>query len=207
MAEGQSTQGMIRRLSAADRLLRPSDIDGPSSALAQAERLGVVYRVVPGVYIGAEHRRHPLIEAAAWTLRHPLAVACLLTAAVYHDLTDAFERGTWLFVPKGNTPPRSRTSAVHVIQPTAHLIEPGLDEVNGILTVRAHGVDVRVTGPDRTVLDLLRYRRRVSVEHALEALRRRVLSRDFKIGAFARLASRVGVWKEVEPILQGLVLR
>lgn len=205
--EAPNTREVIRRLSAEDRLLQPADVGGPSDALAQAERGGLLYRVIPGVYIGVEHRRHPLLEAAAWTLRHPRAVACLLTAAVYHDLTDAFARGTWLFVPKGSSPPRSRTIAVHVIQTVTRLIEPGLDEANGIVTVRAHGVDVRVTGPDRTVLDLLRYRRRVSIEHALEALRRRVSARDFKSGSFARLASRVGVWNEVEPLLQGVVLR
>ena len=207
MEEAPSTREMIRRLAAENRLLRPADLEGPSSALAKAEKRGVLYRVIPGVYIGVEHRRHPLIEAAAWTLRHPRVVACLLTAAVYQKLTDAFERGTWLFVPEGSTPPRSRTTGLHVVQLVERLIDPALDEQNGIITVPVHGVNLRLTGPDRTVLDLLRYRRKVSVEHALEALRRRVSAPDFKFSTFARLASNVGVWSHVEPILQGLVLR
>lgn len=159
------------------------------------------------MYIGAQHRLHPLAEAAAWTLRSPRAVACLLTAAVYEGLTDAFERGTWLFVPKGSSPPRSRTHAVHVIQTNERFIVRVHDQDNGIVTVQVHGVDVRITGPDRTVLDLFRYPRHVSSEHALEALRRRVSAPDFKIPAFARLARRLEIHGKVEPLLQGLVLR
>lgn len=194
-------------LASGDRLLQASDVDGPPETLARAERRGLVHRVIPGVYLGAEHRRHPLIEAAAWTLRHPRAVACLLTAAVHHDLTTAFERGTWLFVPKHSTPPRSRTVSVHVVQIRERFIDPALDLENGIMTVRIHGVDVRITGPDRTVLDLLRYSRHVSVEHALEALRRRSRAPDFRVPAFARLARRLGMWTRIEQLVQGLMLR
>lgn len=202
-----NTQARIRALAEEDRLLRPSDVEGLPDALAQAERSGTVHRVIAGVYIGAQHRRHPLIESAAWTLRHPRAVACLLTAAVYHDLTTAFARGTWLFVPKGSTPPRSRTGEVHVIQTNERFIDPEHDDDNGIVTVQVHGVAVRITGPDRTVLDLLRYPRRVSVEHALEALRRRSLARDFHVPGFARLARRLGAWGKIEALLQGMMLR
>jgi len=190
-----------------DRLLTADALGVSGSAMARMEKEGVLHRVVPGVYVGAHHKRHPLIEAAGWTLRHPNAVACLLTAAVFYDLTEAFARGTWLFVPKSASVPRSRIAAVHVVQTASRLVDPDDDRTNGIVKLRVHGVDLRITGPDRTTLDLWRYPHKVSREYALDALRRRTRADDFHMAAFARLARRLRVWRSIEPIMQGLTLR
>jgi predicted transcriptional regulator of viral defense system len=192
---------------ASDRLLTAAQLEVSAPAMARMEDEGVLRRVITGVYVGTQHPTHPLIEAAAWTLKHPKAVACLLTAAVYHDLTDAFERGTWLFVPFGASPPRSRVNPVHVLQVAPRLVEPDLDAEMGIETVSVHGVAVRLTSLDRTTLDLWRYDQRIPREYVLDALRRRVGAQDFEMPRFARLARRLDVWNKVEPVAQGLVLR
>lgn len=208
MADDSTAHDVIRRAaSASDRLLRAADLGVASAAMARMEGEGVLERVIPGVYVGLDHHQHALIEAAAWTMRHPLAVACLLTAASFHGLVDAFAGGTWLYVPKGSSPPRSIVAPVHVIQTAPKLIAPGADADNGIVSVELHGVAVRLTGADRTVLDLWRYPRRIAAEHALEALRRRVGEEDFHLPVFARLGRRLRIWSRVEPVVQGLVLR
>jgi len=170
-------------------------------------REGVLERIIPGVYLGHNHKQHPLTDAAAWILKHPHAVACLFTAAVFHDLTDAFTGGTWLYVPKGKSPPRSTVVPVHVVQTAQRFIDQDHDDANGIISCKVHGIDVRVTGPDRTTLDLWRYPGHIAAEHALEALRRRVRAEDFHLPSFGRLGSRLDVWTKVEPVVQGLVLR
>lgn len=200
-------RSLIQTLAASDRLLQPADVDGSPAALAHAERRSLVTRLAPGVYLGADHPEHPLSEAAAWSLRHPRAVACLFTAAVHHDLVTAFARGTWLFVPWGASRPRSRTATVHAIQLRERLLDPATDDDNGVQTLRIHGVDLRITGPDRTVVDLFRHRRHVPIEHALTALQRRASASDFRVPTFARLARRVGVWSRIEGVVQGLMLR
>lgn len=188
-------------------LFRAADIHVQPHAMSRMRREGVIERIIPGVYVGTLHAQHPLIEAAAWTLRHPNAVACLLTAAVYYDLVDAFTGGTWLYVEKGTSLPRSRVAPVHAIQTVARYIHRSCDDENDVRTIAVHGVNVRITGPDRTSLDLWRYPRRIAAEHAIEALRRRVRADDFDLPVFARLARRLGAWAKVEPVVQGLVLR
>lgn len=190
-----------------DRLLAPNDLGVTVDAMARVAAEGTIERVIAGVYVGAEHDLHPLIEAAAWTKRHPQAVACLLTAAVHHGLTDAFAGGVWLFVPKGSSPPRSVASPVHVVQTAPRFVDPTADPENGISTRTVHGVQLRITDPDRTVLDLWRYPRRIAAEHALEALRRRFGADDFHLPAFGRLGRRLGVWSRLDPVVQGLALR
>ena len=188
-------------------LLRAADLEVSHDAMARMENEGVLARVIPGVYIGAVHRQHPLLEAAAWTLRFPRAVVGLITAAVHHDLTDSFSNGTWLYVPKGGSRPRSRVAVVHALQSAEHLIAPRRDRENGVDRLEVHGVRVRITGPDRTALDLWRFPRRVTPETALVALRRRTTAPGFQIPAFARLAKRLRVWSRIEPVLQGMVLK
>lgn len=190
-----------------NRLLTAAQLGVHPSAMARLEHEGVVRRVIPGIYVGTHHPTHKLIEAAAWTLKHPLAVVGLLTAAVYHDLTDAFARGTWLFVPLGASPPRSRVANVHVVQIVPRLVEPDRDVENGISSFAVHGVDIRLTGPDRTVVDLWRYPGKIPREYALDALRRRLRSDEFEMPKFARLARDLGAWQKIEPVAQGLVLR
>lgn len=198
---------LIRQAAQADRLLVAEDLGVSLSALARAEHADVLTRIVPGVYLGAAHTRGPLTEGAGWTLRHPDAVVGLLTAALFHDLSDAFPRGTWLLVPKGSSPPRSHTAPVQVVQVAPRHVSREHDDDNGIVTIEVHGVPVRMTGPDRTVIDLWRYPRRIPVEFALDALRRRAKADNFRVPVFARLARRLGTWKPLEPVVQGLMLR
>jgi hypothetical protein len=63
---------------------------------------------------------------------------------------------------------------------------------------------VRLTGPDRTVIDLWRFPRLVAREHALAALRRRVAAPDFRVPDFARLARHLEAWARIEPVLEGM---
>lgn len=201
-----SAQQRLRGLAAEDQLLTAETAGVPPATFTQATRDRTLQRVIRGVYIGTGHPQHPLIEVAAWTLRHPRAVAGVLTAAVYHQLTDAFARGTWLFVPLGSTPPRSQVDEVHAIQTSGRYILPRFDQTNDIVNLSVHGVDIRMTGPDRTTLDLWRYPNLVSSEHALTALRRRVRADDFRIAGFARLARHLDIWNRVEPVVQGMML-
>lgn len=197
----------IRQAARQDRLLVADDLGVSDPAMARATDAGVLRRIAPGVYLGTTHVTGPLTEGAGWSLRHPDAVVGLLTAALVHDLTDAFPRGTWLFVPKGSSPPRSAVFPVKAVQTAPRHINPKHDDDNGIELREVHGVAVRLTGLDRTVIDLWRTPRRIPEEFALEALRRRAKLDNFRVPDFARLARRLGAWGRLEPVVQGLMLR
>lgn len=197
----------IRQAAGQDRLLEADLLGVSDPAMARATDVGALRRIAPGVYLGVDHATGPLTEGAGWTLRHPDAVIGLLTAALVHDLTDAFPRGSWLFVPKGSSPPRSAAFPVQVVQSVPWYLSLKHDDDNGIEARQVHGVTVRQTGLDRTVIDLWRYPRRIPEEFALEALRRRAKLDDFRVPDFARLARRLGAWGRMEPVVQGLMLR
>ncbi|MFT6395705.1 MAG: putative transcriptional regulator of viral defense system [Bradymonadia bacterium] len=171
--------------------------------LVKANRLE---RVAPAVYLPADASWHPLAEAAGWSLRYENAVICLLTAAVYYDLTDAFARGIWLAVPRKSTRPRSWEVPLHAVEVRPDLLDSDSDTANGIDAIYVHGSRVRITGRDRTVLDLWKYRTKIPSEYALVALKRRMREPDFTYSKFARLGRKLRVWSRVGPVAQGLRL-
>jgi hypothetical protein len=87
-------RALIHEAARHDKLLRAETLAVSGGLRAYEGVPGQLVRVVPGIYLGASGPRSTLTEAAAWTLRYPAAVAGLLTAAVHHGLTDAFEQGT-----------------------------------------------------------------------------------------------------------------
>ena len=188
----------------ADVLLRAEDVGVTGVAMSKARGKGILQRVIPGVYLGTEHSLHPLAQAAAWTYKHPQAVACMLTAAAHHGLIDTPPEGAWLIVRKGTSPPRSSVVAVHVIQSGPRHMDPAHDADHDIGTTEVHGVTLRITGRDRTVLDLFRYVGRVDANQATEILRRRVHAPDFDLSGFAAFATRLDIWPTVAAAMQEL---
>jgi len=152
-------------------------------------------RVIDGVYLPADAIQDELTVAAAMKLRHPHVVVGLLTAAVFHRLTSAFAGATWLLVPRGNTPPSSKWPPVRTVRVQPWLLQRNL----GIQTVVRHGVEVLITNPDRTVIDLFRHGRHVDLEYALEALRTLIHSEDFNRRRFAKLADQLRAWNKIKP--------
>jgi len=171
--------------------------------LVEAHRLE---RVAPSIYLPIDAVWHPLAEVAAWSLRYDNAVICLLTAAVYYNLTDAFARGIWLAVPRRASRPRSKEAHLHAVEVRPDLLDPDVDESNGIETISVHGRLVRITGRDRTVLDLWKYTTKIPSEYAMIALKRRVHEPGFTFSRFARLGRKLKVWGRVGPVAQGLRL-
>lgn len=186
--------------------LRAEDLGVSVEAMSRMEAEGALVRAAPAIYLGAEVRMHPLAEAAAWTIRYPEAVVGGLSAAVYHDLTDAFARGIWLIVSRGSTVPRSTTATLQVIQAAPRFIDREHDSENGIEVIPVHGTQLRITDRDRTVVDLWRYRQRIPREYALVALKRWTSSTEFEVPRFARIARRMGAWTSIEPTFSGLML-
>jgi hypothetical protein len=64
------------------------------------------------------------------------------------------------------------------------------------------GVPVRVTSPARTVVDCFRYRNKIGLDVALEALREVLSSRRAGVSEILRLAEIVRVRGVIQPYLE-----
>jgi predicted transcriptional regulator of viral defense system len=134
-------------------------------ALLRLVKSGRMQRLGRGLYALAGHElteHHDLAEVAT---RHPRAVVCLLSALRFHGLTTQNPFEVWIAVgsrdwrPKGGAPP------VRVVQMSGRAAAVGIE------SHMIEGVSVRVFSPAKTVVDCFRYRNKVGLDVALDALR------------------------------------
>ncbi len=74
----------------------------------------------------------------------------------------------------------------------------------GIETREVLGVPVRLTSPARTVVDCFRYRRKIGLDIALEALRHAVDSRKATVDEIARVAEVCRIQTVISPYLESI---
>lgn len=95
----------------------------------------------------------------------PLGVQCLSSALRYHELTTENPFEVWLAIERGTWSPRLDYPPVRVV----HFSEAAFKF--GIETHSADGGKLRVYSPAKTVADCFKFRSRIGMETAIQALR------------------------------------
>lgn len=126
---------------------------------------GHLTRLGRGLYIAAaaepgEH--HTLAEVAK---RVPRGIVCLLTALRFHALGTQHPREVWLAVDRRAAIPKLDLAPVRIVRMSGAALTAGIEEHE------VEGVTVRVTSPARTVVDCFKFRNKIGVDVAVEALR------------------------------------
>jgi predicted transcriptional regulator of viral defense system len=149
-------------------VLRPRDLSAhsiPREYLVRLLAQGLLQRPARGLYVlaDAEAGEHQsLIEASK---RVPHAVVCLLSALRFHGLTTQAPFEVWLAIAENARRPKVDYPPLRVVRFSRAALNTGVEE--HVL----QGVTVRVTDPARTVVDCFKYRNKIGLDVALEALR------------------------------------
>jgi predicted transcriptional regulator of viral defense system len=128
-----------------------------------AQREQRIERVARGLYRKSEAEvteNHSLVLAMQIV---PKGVVCLLSALRYHVLTTQAPHVIWMAVPRGVW--RPKISSLRIVQYANSTLKSGME------SHLIEGVQVRVTTPARTVADCFKFKNRVGLDVALEALR------------------------------------
>jgi len=149
-------------------VLRPRDLDThdiPRIYLSRLCERGYLQRVGRGLYVlpnadVSEH--HTLAEACK---RVPHGVVCLLSALRFHGLTTQSPFEVWLSIGSKAWRPRVDYPTLRFVRFSARALEAGVEKHS------IEGVIVRVYNPAKTVADCFKYRNKIGLDVALEALR------------------------------------
>jgi predicted transcriptional regulator of viral defense system len=161
-------QNEVLRLARKLGVLRPRDLNAigvPRVYLRQLLERGKLLKTGRGLYVVAGAtltEDHSLAEAAKLS---PKGVICLLSALRFHDLTTENPAEVWIAVPRGARPPKSGAPALRVATFSGQMMTEGVEQ--HII----QRVSVRVYGVAKTVADCFRFRNRIGVNVAVEALR------------------------------------
>jgi hypothetical protein len=149
---------------------------------------GEIIELSRGVFRLADAPPASYPDLLAVAYRSPVAIVCCRTAAAIHDLSDELSPAVQIAVPSRHRPPQIAYPKTEVFRFDEATFERGLTRAEA-----AAGEWVRIYGPARTVVDLMRLRGRFGEPLAHAALQRYLRRRDARPAELLRLASELDV--------------
>jgi len=194
----QETLATIRRLG----VVRPGDLEArgiPRGHIYRLLRQGLVERKARGLYVASDHDPTPEHALAQVAKKVPKGVICLLSALQHHELTTQLPHEVWVAIPEKARRPRAEYPPLRVVRFSG----PALTQ--GVETHKIEGVPVRITSVAKTLADCFKYRNKIGLDVALEALREAWRERKVTMDEIDRFARVCRVERVMRPYLEALV--
>lgn len=137
-------------------------------------------------------------EFVTVALRVPRAVVCLISALAYHELTEQVPHEVQIALPRDTKTPVLDHPPIRVFRFSEATLSGGVEEVT------LDGVRVRVFGPAKSVADCFRFRNKLGVDVAVDALSRWLARPGSKPAEVLRYARVCGVERIITPYLEAL---
>ena len=160
--------------------------------------MGKVERVTRGLYrlpgagLSAQH------SLATISALYPNAVICLLSALALQDIGTQSPHEIWIAIDRKARRPRPPATKLRVVRFSGEAL------TSGVQTKQIEGVIVRFYSPAKSVADCFKYRNKIGLDVALEALRdclrRKKCTRD-DLWRYARICR---VWNVMRPYVEAL---
>jgi predicted transcriptional regulator of viral defense system len=182
------------------RVIRASEAEKagiPREYLRRLMDSGVIVRRARGVYAAAEDEpteHHSLAEVSRVA---PESVVCLLSALAFHDLGTQMPHEVWIAIGSKARIPRRVAVQLQPVRMSGEALTAGID------VHRIEGVAVRIFGPGKTVADCFKFRNRIGLDIAVEALRTYRRNRG-DLNDLWRYAEICRVTRIIRPYLEAL---
>ena len=180
---------------------RPRDLEPFDVTFAELQRLvaaGVVEKLGRGRYRLAQTEPNEFETIAMVCSIVPRGIVCLLSALRIHEIGTQSPHEVWMALDRKARKPIGVPAQVRVVRFSGQMLTYGIN-VREIL-----GVRVRLTSPARTVVDCFRYRSKLGVDVALEALRDAVRSKKATVDEIVRAAEVCRAGTVLRPYLEAL---
>lgn len=182
-------------------LIRPRDLHErglPTVALTRLVRQGLLQRVGRGLYAIPDRSvsEHGVLAEVA--RKHPQAIVCLLSALRFHDLTTQSPFEVWLAIPNKARAPRMDYPPLRIVRFSGAALTEGIE----VRTI--DGVPVRMTNVARTVADCFKFRNKIGLDVALEALHETWRGKRANMDELWRFAALCRVANVMRPYMESL---
>ena len=183
-------------------VVRPKDLDEfqiPRIYLQRLKDKGLLYRVARGLYsiTNAEvSEYHTLVEASK---RVPNGVICLLSALQYHGITTQNPSKVWMAI-------RQKAWRSQIERPSIRFFHySDLAYKTGISEYKIESSIVKIYNPAKTIIDCFKYRNKIGLDIAIEALKDGYQQRKCSINELWQYAEICRVKKVIKPYLESII--
>ncbi|HSI47163.1 MAG TPA: type IV toxin-antitoxin system AbiEi family antitoxin domain-containing protein [Ideonella sp.] len=193
--------GHILELARHRRVLRAADVrehGWSPQLLIRLHQAGKLQRFARGLYglPDAEATEHQtLIEVCQ---RVPKAVLCLLSALQIHEIGTQLPHEVWIALPEATQTPALSYPPLRIARLR------GAAYSDGIQTVADQGAPIRVYSAAKTVTDCFKFRNKIGLDVALEALKDAWRSRKVSMAELSRFARINRVERVMQPYLEAV---
>lgn len=184
-------------------LIRPRDLTNlgiPRRVLTELTAAGKLTKNGRGLYSlasGKISQNRSLAEASA---RVPSGVICLLSALRFHGLTTQNPWEVWMTIRRESQKPRVDYPPLRIVRASEKSISDGVEWHN------LDGVEVPIYSAAKTVIDCFRYRNKIGVDVAVEALRDAWKKRKVKADDLWRFAAAGRVTRIIRPYMESTLI-
>jgi len=160
---------------------------------------GLIERLGRGAYriAGMSALGNPDLTTVA--IKIPKGVICLISALSYHEMTTEIPHQIYLALPRGSEPPRLDYPPVRIFWFSGSAFEEGIEhhEIDGI--------PIKVYSPEKTIADCFKYRNKIGLDVALEALKFYRQRKPLRVDELMRYAKVCRVGKIMRPYVEALL--
>ena len=164
---------------------RPRDIKPLGVSFRQLQSLvskGVIEDLGSGLYRLSEVEPTELETIAMVASAAPNAIVCLLTALRIYEIGTQSPHEVWIALDRKSRKPTRLPAKTHIVRFSGVML------TYGVISRPILGVPVSITSPARTVVDCFRYRNKVGIDVAMEALRDSIRTRKANVDEISRAA-------------------
>jgi predicted transcriptional regulator of viral defense system len=183
-------------------VLRPRDLEPLGIArrvLSELTESGELFRTGRGLYTLTDVDLSENHSLAVVQARVPTGVICLLSALRFHGLTTQNPWEVWLAVTPESRKPKVDHPPLRVVRFS------GQPFTEGVERHKVDGVAVQVYSAAKTVADCFRYRNKIGVDVAIEALRDAWRKKKVTAEELSRFAAVCRVTNVMRPYLEAVV--
>ena len=184
-------------------ILRPRDLKpyGISSEyIRRLHKRGLLKRTGRGLYMlpDTELTEHHTLAEACKLIPH--AVVCLLSALQFHELTTQAPFQVWLAIHPKDRRPQHEYPPMRFVRFSGEALTEGVEEH------QVENTPVRVYCLEKTIADCIKYRNKLGLDVALEALREFWRYRRGTLDQLTHYAKISRVANVMRPYLEAMVI-
>jgi predicted transcriptional regulator of viral defense system len=159
---------------------------------------GIIVRASRGIYRRTNGNYTQHLSLAEVAKRVPRGVICLLSALLFHGIGTQLPPDLWLAVDRRSARPSSMNPRLRVVRLSGASFDAGIENT------KIDGVTVRIYCLAKTVVDCFKFRHKVGLDVALEALRDGWRSRKVTMKDLIHFSQVCRVEKVMRPYLESL---
>lgn len=196
-----STKDRLRKVLSKAGAVSTRELETAGIARTQIARLvsaGKLQKIGRGLYAPADYLGTENSALVAVAKRAPNVVFCLLTALRFHEITTQSPFEVWIAIANKGHPPRLEYPPLRVVRFSEESLRHGVE------VKEVEGVVFRITSPAKTVADCFKFRNKVGLDVALDALKDGLRDRKATADDLWHCAEVNRVAKVMRPYLEAI---